>query len=75
MYRGIPIQFYQPSFAKFLRVARADVVQIDLKPEDYSTMHSLLHSSSVLFKDEAFRSNKGVLDKAVRRAIPALDFS
>ncbi len=32
MNRGIPIQLYHPSFAKFLRVVRDDTVGIDLKP-------------------------------------------
>jgi hypothetical protein len=75
MNRGIPIQLYHPSFAKFLRVARTATGEIDLTPEDYSATHSLFHSSAMLYKDEAKRveGTRVFLDKAIRRAIPALD--
>jgi hypothetical protein len=77
MNRGIPIQLYHPSFAKFLRVAHEDTGEIELNPEDYSATHSLFHCSAAIYKDEHKRieATKVFLDQAIRRAIPALELS
>ncbi len=77
MNRGIPIQLYHPSFAKFLRVVRDDTVGIDLKPEDYSATLSLFHSSAVLYESEAQRvdATRLFLDKVIRHRISALNVS
>jgi len=73
--RGIPIRLYHPSFARFIRNVREDTVEIDLKPEDYSATHSLLHSSAVLYQDEARRveATRVFLEEAIGHQIPALD--
>ncbi|KAH9055212.1 hypothetical protein EDB87DRAFT_1580049 [Lactarius vividus] len=59
---GIPIQLYHRAFADFLRIARGDIVDIDLKPEVYSATHSLFHSSAAFYLNEASRveSNQDV---------------
>jgi len=77
MNRGIPIQLYHSSFAKFLRLAHKETGEIELTPEDYSATHSLFHYSAALYKDESKRieATKVFLDKAIRRAIPALELS
>ena len=74
MNRGIPIQLYHPSFAKFLRVVRDDTVGIDLKPEDYSATHSLFQSSAVLYESEARRldATELFLNKVIRHQISPL---
>ncbi len=75
MNHGIPIQLYHPSFAKFLRIAREDNVEIDLKPEVYSATHSLFHSSAVVYDDEARRveATRMFLEEAIGHKIPAHD--
>jgi hypothetical protein len=73
--RGIPIQLYHSSFAKFLRVVRDGDVQMDLEPEDYAATQSLFHSSATLYPDEASRSQaiRVFLNKAIHRHISSLE--
>ena len=74
MNRGIPIQLYHPSFAKFLRVTRKDTGEINLTPADYSATHSLFHSSAMLYIDKAERL-KAIsifIDKAIGYMISSL---
>jgi hypothetical protein len=73
--RGIPIQLYHPTFSKFLRAISDDTVDINLKPEDYSAAHSLLHKSAEIYVDEASRSNaiRVFLNKAIHHRITTLD--
>ncbi len=75
MNHGIPIQLFHPSFAKFLRIAREDTVEIDLKPEVYSATHSLFHTSAVVYDDEGRRveATRVFLEKAIGHMIPALE--
>ncbi len=75
MNRGVPIQLYHPSFAKFLRATREDTVEIDLKPGDYSATHSFIHSSAALYTDESRRveATRVFLDMFLGRPIPGLD--
>jgi hypothetical protein len=73
--RGIPIQLYHSSFAKFLKAVRDSNVEMDLKPEDYATTQSLFHSSATLYADEGSRSQaiRVFLDKAIHRRVSSLE--
>jgi hypothetical protein len=66
--RGIPIQLYHPSFAKFLRAVRDENIGVNLEAEDYSAVHSLFHASAILHKNEGVRTQavRVFLDKAIR---------
>jgi hypothetical protein len=72
--RGIPIQLYHPTFAKFMRAMRDDTVDINLKSEDFSATHSFLQNSAVVYKNEALRSEaiRAFLNKAIHHRIAAL---
>jgi len=54
--RGLPIQLHHPVFGNFLRRAREDTVEINLKPEDLSATHSLFHSSAEIYQNKRARS-------------------
>jgi hypothetical protein len=73
--RGIPIQLYHPAFGKFMQAITDDTVDIGLKPEDYSAVHSLFHRSAVVYDDEALRSSaiRVFLDNAIHHRITTLD--
>ncbi|KAI9456037.1 hypothetical protein BJY52DRAFT_1384109 [Lactarius psammicola] len=66
--RGIPIQLYHPSFAKFLRNIREDTIEVDLK---YSATHSLFYSSAMVYSNKAERvdSVKLFLEEAIGHEI------
>ncbi|KAH9004562.1 hypothetical protein EDB86DRAFT_2771463, partial [Lactarius hatsudake] len=70
---GIPIQLYHPSFAKIIRIARGDAIEIDLKPEAYSATHSLFHSSAALYDNKTLRveTTKIFLEGAIGHQLPA----
>jgi hypothetical protein len=73
--RGIPIQLYHPTFAKFMRTTSDDTVDIKLDPEGYSAVHSLFHKSAVIYKDETARSNeiRVFLNRAIRHRLATLE--
>ncbi|KAH9159154.1 hypothetical protein EDB89DRAFT_1866142, partial [Lactarius sanguifluus] len=71
---GIPVHLYHPSFARFLHVI-SDNTAINLKPGDYKAAQSFIHTSAVLYMDEARHVEATVvfLDQFLGRPIPALD--
>jgi hypothetical protein len=73
--RGIPIQLYHPAFAKFMRSISDDTVDINLKPDDYSAVHSLFDRSAVVYGDEASRSDaiRVFLNQAIHYRIETLE--
>jgi hypothetical protein len=75
MNRGLPIQLFHPSFARFLHRAYNNTVEMDLKPELYSATHSLTHVAAEIYPDEARRVRAvGVFfDKAIGHSIPMLE--
>jgi hypothetical protein len=75
MNRGLPIQLFHPSFARFMRRAHDNTVKMDLGPEIYSATHSLTHAAAEIYPDEARRAQavEVFLDKAIGHSIPALD--
>jgi len=75
MNHGILIQLYHPLFARFLHVITNNTVEIDLKPKDYTTMHSHFQSSMLLYKDKAshLEATKILFDKAICHSIMSLE--